>query len=637
MKLKEYKERILNGSDKLKEITPEKEAILEMLCWKEDKYEYLNSNDNLINRTSTVIDFMMISDDDFDQLQKVYCLRDSFKIFASTIKEMDQNSDYAKLIESIEKLWKYLKDGRDFSKKYASACQDTTWFEILEKKYSETDKNALGAIKKILENGIFIIKPGKITIKEDKDFTYEDMKDFLARLTLYGGRDKNLIDALNRRIDNLTKLYKCLEELRKNGNYIFSDYIMELTENPQSDFNVNFRLSVIDEKFPGKKFKINSNGERELITVDNHLTVICTKLDIIKEEWNNLLMQKRNEFVNLNFFTNHQILTLQRELSEYLKSETLSKELIDLCSLLFENCNESHIIKATERSKSEINEYRKKKTAQATMDSSEESSGENLNGINEESKQVYQDLKERLTDCDYNPLLIEIAAQKFCNLAYDDALSEAYQFCVDNEDDQDNIHQHQQSIKELLDKSSEREKGDNIAEDIYHIWKCFLNSLQKNKNIIGIDHLGIILNNLYSIRAFEPITNVLEITYPTLLLWSGDNLWEVIFSIFFIEKKNPLLSMSHILLADEYTTFDEIDLFFKRAGMFPKELFLLLNAHKLNFDTADAADKKIYKIECDKSQFLSFLILLKFEKNFFFNFSSNEIDYCSSYRQARFV
>ena len=91
---------------------------------------------------------------------------------------------------------------------------------------------------------------------------------------------------------------------------------------------------------------------------------------------------------------------------------------------------------------------------------------------------------------------------------------------------------------------------------------------------ISIEHLGILLNKLsdknakrYPQREFP-----LEEGRPNLVVCPENDMFSTLLSLYMHSLKEPLPTLSEVLLCSENTAMEEVDLFFRRAICFDSRL-----------------------------------------------------------------
>lgn len=577
--------------------------MIDLLCWPEEKISALKMNEDLDSKINTLVDLMSRSDLNEKDLHKVYSLKNVHGVYTSISKDfLKDNFGFVDLKRVIEKLFKFLKEDKELPTKFAEVYEDTSWFKQLEETYSKVEINALDSVKKIMNEGIFKIAVDNVKIwipnedeneNEKKVFDFEYLKELLSRLSLHTGLNENSeienekeIKRLNARINILSKLLNYLMDLKWNGSLLFADCLILLRQNPESNFNVDVNLGISSALLQGDKNK----------SVDDHLKNICDTLDIIIKDWIKHSSERRNKYKYMKFFTNQQILIIQRDISHFHRTGIISKDLIYLSNLVVENCTENNLIEAIKKAQSHINRIRDNNKTRSGLNGDEFDS---LDSNDKDMKEKTEELEKFLKKSHLPATLIQVSIAEFGSLPLKEAKRECMKFCIRYRKDPENIHKFKKSIGEKIQQKKVEDKS--LGGQIYGHWKEFLKAFKENNEYISLEELGNFLDNIVSIKQNEESNidsnQICKMFKPTLVVCDLEKMWEIVLHLFFHMSNTTLPSSSQILLANEDTSIEELDLICSRAKIFPNQLHMILNVHELHFEAANAADKKFSDIE----------------------------------------
>lgn len=537
---------------------------------------------------NTSKDLLIKKDYDENDLYKLYLLTDVYSKFLSITSDIKQSFGYEELLDILRKLEKSNDQEKDFFQKISDVDSCLNWFETHTDDFTPGEVNVMGLVREIMVDGIFSITSEglKVRNKDGKIYDMDDLKRHSGRLTLYSNQiykdHKEVTESFHSRLNTLTRLINCLSELKKCGNLLFSDCKIEIFQNPQSDFNVKIDLLIADSILHGKK----------TILPDDHLKNICDQLENITREWRNHMTEKRNKYKLLNFFTNNQALNLQRDISHFLNKKVITNELFNLCQIITRNYTKDNIATVIKQLPKEIFKPHDN-FSNGPADSNEKLIEEK--NFDEKIYKLVIELKKYFD----NENLILVAAKRFAHLDGDEAEDAAFEFCVQSEKSCDNNHKLADPLGEHMKKFTDKQSNDSsIAVKLYELWTEFLKTINFNNDYVSLDHLGIILDSLTaSDNVFSKSSSNLGIFKPVLLICKQCDSWKTALMLFLSQHQFSLPTISQILLANENTTAEEVELICKRSLAYPDKIFVILNVQNLNYEAMNEAHRIFSDVE----------------------------------------
>lgn len=579
--------------------------------------------EDFVNEVGTLIDLMSNSDYNEEDLQKVYFLKDVHIVFTSIARDFEkENFGYDDLVTLLKKVFKFLKKDNNLPKKFKDVYQDLDWYKQLEETYSKTEINALDSVKNLMKRGTFTITFEEVKAEIDEDentkighkiFNLNNLQELLSKLTLHTGLDnnektdnQNEINRFHTRINNISRLQNCLIDLTNNGSLLFKDCKVVLLQKPESNFNVFVELRITKAKLGGKNNK----------PVDHHLTNICDALDKIIKDWGQSSLEKRKKYKYLNFFTNKQILLLQEFVSIFLSREVIEEEMLHLCGVVVENCPENMLKDAIRKAQSEINQLK----IEDTCDDSQNDDNDN-DDLDENERRRKENIKKLinfLSKTKVSSSLLHFSAQKFASLPLEEAKKQALSFIMKNRKNPENIHKLEKSIEEKINKDVAENKTEDapLGVQIYNHWEQFLKALKSNNQYISLEELGRTLKALVESshqNVKNQPSNKMQVFKPTLHICNDSCIWETA-----LKLSINLPSYSQILLANEKTSVEEIQMICSRAKSSSNQRYIILNPHKLNFEAASVANTIFYESEYNDDGKIFFLALTPFFHSIFY-------------------
>ena len=128
------------------------------------------------------------------------------------------------------------------------------------------------------------------------------------------------------------------------------------------------------------------------------------------------------------------------------------------------------------------------------------------------------------------------------------------------------------------------------------LWKKFFSSTSMSmKDCLSIEHLGLILTALAKREDLNrPLPFYAKRGQPNLIICPEKDILLTILSICMENDQLPLPSRNEVLLCNEETTAEEVDLLVRRAVTDKTgRIFMLANVHLLNYEVACNAERAI--------------------------------------------
>lgn len=566
---------------------------------------WLRENIKSVAEVDTFIDLILTSETDSQKLCIITCLQSIVRAYCPLIYQFEEEDDCSMLLLKVKKVWANVELDKKLATKVRDVQKSLGWLKTVKKSYGAADITAYETVKQIVNTGKFKVSNQdnisvRITIERcEEDLDFEKLKELLGQITLRTGiredERNNIVSDFIKIFDGLTRLRDNLKVLHNNGSLLFSKSTFEFSKQ-SNNFNtcITFGLSV-KQLFGAKS-----------IPIEKHISDICLFLENCIEEWCNYVQEKRDIYDSLNFYTNSQLLTLRKELSEFLKTRKPSDPLINLCSIINFSCKRTDISNAVSDISKEIEIERKEECSPVYLEnesnSSERFSREGTLFSNKD--ELYECLIESFPE-----EIVQKAINKFGNRDFNDIFDEAFLFCTNPEDDKNssdsepddegsnmNFLENAPSLEHNLEDYSKNEdelcERKSLTFKMKNLWEKFLTNVEYNKDYMSFDHLGKILNRLINSPNFHfQFPTCLTVGRPNLVVCNMDKTWPTILHLFLNQKDSSLPSLSQILLCSEKTTPEEIELIYRRAAAFCNQFYMIVNSHNLSFEASEMAEK----------------------------------------------
>ncbi|XP_041354631.1 E3 ubiquitin-protein ligase RNF213-like [Gigantopelta aegis] len=136
-----------------------------------------------------------------------------------------------------------------------------------------------------------------------------------------------------------------------------------------------------------------------------------------------------------------------------------------------------------------------------------------------------------------------------------------------------------------------------LTKNIEHIWKTFLGSVSSSvADYLSVEHLGIILHKL-ALSCDQYVHRKLPVQLkprtPNLIVCQNSDVLNAVLYMYMEDSNQPLPRPDEVLLCTPETTFDEVDIFLRRAFFSSLgKIHCLAYADLLRYETEEKVEKK---------------------------------------------
>ena len=519
------------------------------------------ARDTLIDRQQmkVFIDLALTScgESDFN-INRITCLRSVCFHLAPLIFDMRPKCDYKQFLNLLDNVIEQIGEREKFLNTFnEAACLLHLW-RHMELTHSSVGKSTIQELTDILKFGYIEIQFDTVNNNNTiqlyipnpikRIYSLEGLKDLKSKITLIKAETKTTqdIELFFSIFEKLMDLYLLVGKLINLGHMSYVNYFKKFTCNSQA-------LSIFSKEI--------ELGNKELGI------------------WSDTLDHARREFYSLNFFTNVQILLLRRDLKLFQSTDILNPQIFHLLSLL--NPNITMEIVSSEMHNVHYSLPISNISQGAVDDIVMHKPGDNLSferfpsNFSEDDKQLCISLFQE-QEMDINLSIIGIKQFKRDLKEYDEL--ELTEFCLNN--------------------SGLIESVVNEIEDDDRVELCTELNIPVNENAQYFDESHLSLKELSifleGIRINCPkvhrnLPNTCKPGHPNLVFIPNDTIFYFALSQYLLcDGEQSLPSAQEIILCEDDTKLEEIDIFFKRAvwDTDSNYLFSLLFVERLKYDVA---------------------------------------------------
>ena len=136
----------------------------------------------------------------------------------------------------------------------------------------------------------------------------------------------------------------------------------------------------------------------------------------------------------------------------------------------------------------------------------------------------------------------------------------------------------------------------NLYDKLERLWNKFIDSSSMSMvDCLSIDHVGMILKFLAQRDKIDrPLAPYLKTGQPNLIICPESDILPTVLSVYMENENLPLPSRNEVLLCNEDTTAEDVELLIRRAVCDETgRIFMLVSVHLLNYEVACDAEKMI--------------------------------------------
>nr|KAG5700588.1 hypothetical protein BaRGS_015384 [Batillaria attramentaria] len=457
---------------------------------------------------------------------------------------------------------------------------ELVWFQDVQKTHGSVEKTSLSQVANIIARGVFkiISEKGDMTMKvqdvirvdvrkdeetktKGRSYKYNELLDLQSRLMLVAGqaeKGKEDVDRFITIMDSLVRLGKTYVQLCGDGCVLFLNWAVNFLCDKE-------RKVCCTSEFSGQEMLKGTRGNEDL---EDYITEVAAFLERCHKEWMEYVDKKRQEYPELNMYTVEQLDCIPKDLGE-----------------------------ALEEAMDEVDRMKElKRKDQQAMAKKEEEKRTTMGKIDDYLREL-----TNLTGC------TKAMALKALEEIGEPDVSKALDWCLAHDDDDDNDGGQAEDEEEQAGEVPEKkEVGQKLKEwfgrdasiadsavdwlqkmdtgddtlaamigNLSYVWKKFLETVTSSgADFLSLEHLGVVLGCLA--KKAEVLSAV---TYMYMFPESSDT---------------PLPQPDEVLLCTDKTTFEQADIFLRRAFFGKKKkVHCLAFADSLSYDVGEKAEKKI--------------------------------------------
>ncbi|XP_046581771.1 E3 ubiquitin-protein ligase rnf213-beta-like, partial [Haliotis rubra] len=582
------------------------------------------------------------------EIHKVNCFHSATTGYAPLIFNTPKNADYDTFLKNCELVWQELRSDEELPNKLTECSRFLNWLKEVKKSHGSVEVTSLTQAGQINNRGMYKIgnlddiqncsllalnNVISLHVTQDKEqnlsrrYTYSQLVDLQSRLMLVAGqaeKGKEDMDHFTMVLDGIVRLAKTYIRLCIDGCVLFNCW--------KGKFLCGDERNVCTFLEFGEGENLETlKGHRGKEDVDVFIQALANEFEDFHDEWMNYVSDKRDEYLELNFYTIEQLVFLQRELIKLGTDEEPSVHVYSMLSLIKPDCTESDLGLAMKTAREVV--FAKKDRKETETEDIEPETHQDV-----DTKQVFIDA---MKNSNFSEKLARQALEEVNPENIDSGLA----WCMEHEDDFPNEEEGTESsvdplfmgwqvggesvssiatswVKRISHQTKNMTTVQDLTLNLRSVWKTFLEAVSSSvADYLSLEHLGIILRQLAQAdeRTFNrTIPPPLKPGISNLIVCPEADMLNTVVYMYKHSEDQPLPQPDEVLLCTQQTTFDQVDIFLRRAFFSnPGKLYTMANADLLQYEIEERAEKKLKEYSSRDRDFDCQLVILCSTENEF--------------------
>ncbi|XP_041073022.1 E3 ubiquitin-protein ligase rnf213-alpha-like isoform X2 [Carcharodon carcharias] len=613
----------------LAKMTPECVKCLEEFVQKQPFVNWVKGALTNLREVKVFVDLASISAGENDmEIDRVACFHDAVMGYSSFIYELPQSTDFEGLKTSVEKIQKALNSDPKLMEKLRDSARYLEWLKTLRESHGSVETSSLSLAAAINHKGVYRVgnigqlHEEKLSLenvlqlslydestKERKKYTLTELRELQNKLMLMSGKrecGKEEVARFMEDFNSVQRLGKAFIELYSSGNMLYRNWKAHVFCSKESDVCI-----IMD-------FNVRGIGSLKVGgDLSEQLQVLCRALEECLRGWCEFIEKSREKFYYLNYYTAEQIVYLCSELGRFAAGKPLCKQVMTMLSFIKTDCTVKDVrsamlqlITLPEISVNEETDGFELKPGESESESEDEETDvfELKAGESEsESEEIDVDLIEfdLPNTSSFENSTERVYAQKPTQSHYEEHDNEVTKRkAVEPAELQysefapfQQIEPAESVCEEMHDagvlKISPQMENASLSEEIALLWNKFM----KNMAAFLIDHLdilvfGMLLSHLSGMNESKVRRQLPPSLYhgrPNLIVCAQPEIFRAALCVYMQNQRQPLPTYDEVLLCSEETTYEEVEVFLRRAlsrGSHEQKIYTLIHADCLSYETS---------------------------------------------------
>ncbi|XP_071112725.1 E3 ubiquitin-protein ligase rnf213-alpha-like isoform X2 [Haliotis cracherodii] len=562
------------------------------------------------------------------EIHKVNCFHSATTGYAPLIFNTPQDTDYATFLKNCELVWQELNSDQKLPEKLMDTSRHLRWLKEVKQSHGSVEVTALTQASMINTRGLYrignlnnldtvsdmmlnnVISLHVSQESEDnlsRKYSYGQLVDLQSRLMLVAGqaeKGNENVDHFIMVLDGIVRLAKTYIRLCTDGCVLFNCWKGKF-------LCADDRKACTFLEFGQGDNLETLKGHRGKEGVEVFIHALANEFEDFHDEWMNYVSDKRDEYLELNFYTIDQLVFLQRELIKLGTEEEPSVRVYSMLSLIKPDCTQADLTDAMQAAQDVVFAKEEEPEKEMEVDEPREES---------DPKQAF-----------INAMLEINFSERLARLALEandpDDIDSGIVWCMEHQEEEPE-EEEETDIKETsVDQPRQIFGGwhsggesvsssavswvrsvsssnknvttvETLTSNLRSVWNTFLEAVSSSvADYLSLEHLGIILRQLSQTdhqTLKRTIPPPLKPGISNLIVCPQADMLNAVVYMYKHSEDEPLPKPDEVLLCTPQTTFDQVDIFLRRAFFSnPGKLYTMANADLLQYEIEERAEKKL--------------------------------------------
>ncbi|XP_048239631.1 E3 ubiquitin-protein ligase rnf213-alpha-like [Haliotis rufescens] len=560
------------------------------------------------------------------EIHKVNCFHSATTGYAPLIFNTPQTADYDSFLKNCELVWQELRSDRKLPEKLVDTCRHLRWLKEVKQSHGSVEVTALTQASMINTRGLYrighlnkldtasdMMLTNVISLHVSKDtedntsrkYSYDQLVDLQSRLMLVAGQAEignENVDHFIMVLDGIVRLAKTYIRLCTDGCVLFNCW--------KGKFLCGEDTKVCTFLEFGQGDNLETlKGHRGVEGVGGFIHALANEFEVFHDEWMNYVSNRRDEYLELNFYTIDQLVFLQRELIKLGTEEEPSVRVYSMLSLIKPDCTQADLTDAMQAAQDAV--FTKDKDTDKEMEVD----------VPLEESDLKQAFINAMLETNFSNGLARLALEA---IGPDD-IDSGIVWCMEHQEEESEEetevrassvdppiqvfggwHSGGESVsssavswvRSVSSSNRNITTVETLTSNLRSVWKTFLEAVSSSvADYLSLEHLGIILRQLAQTdhRTFKrTIPPPLKPGISNLIVCPQADMLNAVVYMYKHSEEEPLPQHDEVLLCTPQTTFDQVDIFLRRAFFSnPGKLYTMANADLLQYEIEERAEKKL--------------------------------------------
>ncbi|KAL4648632.1 E3 ubiquitin-protein ligase rnf213-beta-like [Arapaima gigas] len=529
-------------------VTQDRTTCLQEFLQSKKLIFWVKANLKKMSEMKVFVDLASISAGENDsEIDRVACFHDAVMGYSPLIYSLPATAGFTEFMQCAEPLWDALERDNKLPHKLRDSMRWLSWLKGLRETHGSVEQSSYLLVTDINTKGMYHVGwpetlQGKRTMQNllrmnvrkhnsDRSYTLGELLELQNKLMLMsskGHRGKEQVSKFMEVFDGVQRLGQVLLQLQSSGNMLFLHWEAYVYCSPESKPCIKVNLPL-----PRKVFEYH--GE-----LTENLQELCRSMEFCHQEWGKIISKARSQFHSLNHYTAEQIVHLCHWVFAVCKRQSsIPQSVWQLLSLLMPGCSLNDVRRAF----SVATEKQARTQIEQTPFSPAVVAGENSAADHWQMK---------------NLEIVSCGREK-----HGKSRDKGESVMVKN------ISGLSKQVDAKDDITYDVTAVQNATDSVENLWSCFKEDMRRylgqNLDIFTLGQFLTCLSKMNQEQVKRRMPAILCEGRPNLVICPPTDVLSTALGFYMESPEQPLPSCEEILLCQDETTSEQVELFLRRA------------------------------------------------------------------------